>query len=110
MPTPDHTKSLFMVSICPSEFADHMHQSGLKSIPSSTFQASMNAKQACPSSPHTLTDCRHLNFRNFPHPLFLFRAATNKSDFRQIPWILYLTLYRATLLYVLSVTKPGLFC
>jgi hypothetical protein len=32
MPTPDHTKAPFMVSICPSEFADHMYQNGLKSI------------------------------------------------------------------------------
>lgn len=32
MATPDHTKAPFMVPICPSEFADHMYQNGLKSI------------------------------------------------------------------------------
>jgi hypothetical protein len=60
---------------------------------------------------HTLTDYCHSQFSKFPaSSLLLFYAVTNKSDFRQIPWILHLPLYRATLLYALSVTRPGLFC
>src|ERR1700722_11520262 len=65
------------------------------------------------STPHTLTDCRHSQFSKFSaSSLFLFCAATNKSDLRQIaeaspnlPWILHLALYLATPVWVLSVTR-----
>jgi hypothetical protein len=61
--------------------------------------------------PH-LTEYCHSQFSKFPaSSLALLRCyKSNKSDFRQIPWILCLTLYRAMLLSMLSVTKPGLFC
>src|SRR5205085_11264182 len=56
-------------------------------------------------TPHTLTDYCHSQFSKSPtSSLLLLYAVTNKSDFRQIPWILHLPLHRATLLYALSVT------
>jgi hypothetical protein len=55
---------------------------------------------------HTLTGCRYSQFSKFPASSpFLFCAAANKSDLRQIPWILHLALYLATPLCVLSVTR-----
>ena len=71
------------------------------------------------STLHTLTDCRNSQFSKFPaSSLFVFCAAKNKSDFRQIaecspkpPLILHLALYFVTPLCVLSATRylPGLF-
>jgi len=65
------------------------------------------------STPHTLTDCHHSQFsKALIFSLFLFRAATTKSDFRRIaeaslipPWIPHLALYVIKPLYVLSVTR-----
>jgi hypothetical protein len=65
------------------------------------------------STPHTLTDCHHSQFsKALRFSLFLFCAATTKSDFRRIaeaplipPWIPHLALYVIKPLYVLSVTR-----
>jgi hypothetical protein len=49
---------------------------------------------------------RHSQFSKFPaFSLFVFCAATNKSDFRPILWILHLALHVATPLCVLSVAR-----
>ena len=57
-------------------------------------------------TPHSLPDCRHSQFSKFPaFSLFVFYAATNKFDFRPIPWILHVALHVSTPLCVLSVTR-----
>ena len=87
------------------------HQARTKNSPNAKADAYLQQTSRSMSIPHTLIDYCHSQFSKFPaSSLLFFYAVTNKSDFRQIPWIPYPTLYRARPPYVLSVTKPGLFC